>query len=184
MGKVTGMSGCSAAAGGRPLDAVWDIDGSRPFIAVATSDGVTIDQSLDQVDRLTVYRPGSASVAGRRTWTATGTGSFRWLLMAAALGDCHGVLTTGAPTLAAAILDNRGIRLAVVAGPVAAALGAVAEGRGLGFLAAPGSCSCSSPCSTTTLDAGAFPDRPAAAGASLIPLSALTRPPVTPGEPS
>lgn len=175
MGKVTGMSGCSAAAGGRPLDEVWATDHTRPFIAVATSDGVTIDRSLDQVDRLTVYRPGSASPAGARAWSAAGTGSFRWLQMAAALGDCHGVLATGAPTIAAAILDNRDIRLAVVAGPVAAALAAVEEGRGLGFLAAPGSCSCSSPCSTTP-DAGAFPDMPAAAGAQLIPLSALTRP--------
>lgn len=171
------MSGCSAAAGGRPLDEPWQTDPSRPFIAIATSDGRTIDRSLDQVDRLMLFRPGAADAAGTRAWTAAGTGSFRWLQMAAALDDCHGVLTAGAPTIAAALLDNRSIRLAVVAGPIAAALAAVAQRRGLGFLAAAGACSCSSPCSAPPSAAGTvFPDMPAAAGGALIPLSALTRP--------
>ena len=81
------------AAGG-PLNPAED----RPYIAVATLEGVLVNQHLGEADQLSIYAKDEAGfrVVEQRRTPPAGSGSQRWIDLADTLQDCRAVLVASA----------------------------------------------------------------------------------------
>jgi nitrogen fixation protein NifB len=114
------------AAGG-PLDPAED----RPYVAVATLEGVLVNQHLGEADQLSIYAKdenGFRIVQQRRTPPAGG-GSQRWTELAATLQDCRAVLVASAGQAPREALVSRGIKLVMMEGLIEEGLDAVFRGE-------------------------------------------------------
>ena len=113
------------AAGG-PLNPAED----RPYVAVATLEGVLVNQHLGEADQLNILqrrRRGFSS--SKRPTPPAGGGSQRWHDLAEALriaGPCW----SPAPARPRAALASRGIKLVMMEGLIDEGLDAVFRGRG------------------------------------------------------
>ncbi len=114
------------AAGG-PLNPAEN----RPYIAVATLEGVLVNQHLGEADQLSIYaneEAGFRIVEQRRTPPA-GSGSQRWSDLADALSDCRAVLVASAGQAPREALVSRGIKLVMMEGLIDEGLDAVFRGE-------------------------------------------------------
>ena len=115
----------SAASG--PLDPAED----RPYVAVATLEGVLVNQHLGEADQLSIYAKEAAGfrlVEQRRT-PAAGSGPQRWADLAETLHDCRAVLVASAGQAPRQALVNRGIKLVMMEGLIDEGLDAVFAGN-------------------------------------------------------
>jgi nitrogen fixation protein NifB len=111
----------------------------RPYVAVASRDGLFVNQHLGEASQLRIYRPSerrSTLVDIRNIATEAG-GSTRWLSMIDKLKDCCGVLVSGAGAVPRKIFAHHGITVAIVEGLIDEALGATATGGDLMFMVKP-----------------------------------------------
>jgi nitrogen fixation protein NifB len=83
----------------------------RPHVAVASEEGVLINQHLGEAKTLWVYaRRGDGFVlVDRRQAPTVGRGESRWLELASALSDCRALLATDAGAAPRRILSAAGI---------------------------------------------------------------------------
>ena len=89
-------------------------------IAVASSDGSHVNMHLGEADHLLVYDllPPKAKLVGiRKVPPPTPEGS-RWATLADLLGDCSLLLAGGIGPVPRALLDQHGIRVRTVRGPI------------------------------------------------------------------
>jgi nitrogen fixation protein NifB len=109
----------------------------RPYIAVASRDGLQINQHLGEAVSLRIYRTderGADLVAIREVSRQT-EGSMRWLRIVDQLTDCAAILVSGAGPMPCKILEHYGLHVGIVEGSVQEALQAVAIGGDMGFMA-------------------------------------------------
>ncbi len=114
------------AAGG-PLNPAED----RPYIAVASLEGVLVNQHLGEAEQLNIYtkdESGFRLIEQRRTPPA-GSGSQRWADLADALSDCRAVLVASAGQAPREALVSRGIKLVMMEGLIDEGLDAVFRGE-------------------------------------------------------
>jgi nitrogen fixation protein NifB len=113
---------------------------SRPYIAVASRDGLQINQHLGEVTSLRIYRADErgTDLVGIREVSSEAEGSMRWLRIVDQLTDCSAVLVSGAGSMPRKILTHYGLLVGIVEGSVQKALQVVATGGDLGFMAKPG----------------------------------------------
>ncbi len=114
------------AAGG-PLHPGED----RPYIAVASLEGVLVNQHLGEAEQLNIYtkdESGFRLIEQRRTPPA-GSGSQRWAELADALSDCRAVLVASAGQAPREALVSRGIKLVMMEGLIDEGLDAVFRGE-------------------------------------------------------
>ena len=113
-----------AAAG--PLDPTED----RPHVAVATLEGVLVNQHLGEAAQLSIYakEDGGFRLLETRSAPPTGGGSQRWLALADSLHDCRAVLVASAGESPRAALASRGIKLVMMEGLIEEGLEAVFRG--------------------------------------------------------
>jgi nitrogen fixation protein NifB len=114
------------AAGG-PLNPAEN----RPYIAVATLEGVLVNQHLGEADQLSIYAQeakGFRLVEQRRTPPA-GNGSQRWSELAQSLQDCRAVLVASAGQAPREALVKQGIKLVMMEGLIDEGLDAVFRGE-------------------------------------------------------
>jgi nitrogen fixation protein NifB len=114
------------AAGG-PLNPAED----RPYVAVATLEGVLVNQHLGEADQLSIYareERGFRLIEQRRTPPA-GSGSQRWTDLAQTLQDCRAVLVASAGQAPRQALVDRGIKLVMMEGLIDEGLDAVFRGE-------------------------------------------------------
>ena len=114
-------------AAGSPLNPAED----RPYVAVATLEGVLVNQHLGEADQLSIYAKEEAGfriVEQRRTPPA-GNGSQRWSDLADALSDCRAVLVASAGQAPREALVSRGIKLVMMEGLIDEGLDAVFRGE-------------------------------------------------------
>ena len=73
-------------------------DATKPYVAVATSDGVNVDAHLGKAERLLVYeiRQGEVALAGSRPGPPKGGGEARWQTLARTLADCRALIAASA----------------------------------------------------------------------------------------
>lgn len=120
---------------------------NRPFLAVASTDGIHVNQHLGEAKELRIYRvdesgPRPIEV---RVLSNEAEGSMRWLQLGDLLKDCAAVLVSGAGLMPRKVLAHSGLAVGIVEGSVQEALTAVAMGGDLSFMAKPGfSCSAGS----------------------------------------
>lgn len=71
---------------------------SKPYVAVATHEGILVSQHLGEAARFQIWGPSSGSgyrLIEERPAPTPGTGAQRWQALAALLKDCRAVLVSG-----------------------------------------------------------------------------------------
>jgi|WetSurMetagenome_2_1015567.scaffolds.fasta_scaffold20313_3 nitrogen fixation protein NifB len=118
----------------------------RPYVAVASLEGVLVNEHLGQADSLWIFGRkdgGYAPVEKRRTPPA-GNGRERWVALAGLLRDCRAVLACGAGTPPRDTLAEHGVPVIVMEGLVEEALDAVYSGAEIRSPLRQGACGCGS----------------------------------------
>jgi nitrogen fixation protein NifB len=101
---------------------------SRPYVAVASAEGMLVNLHLGEADELLIFDANGQHVATRPAPPA-GRGSQRWQEMAARLNDCRAVLTSGAGETPSRLLTDLGVTVRLTEGLVADAVAEVYQGR-------------------------------------------------------
>ncbi len=105
-------------------------DDTRPCVAVATIEGLLVNQHLGEAGRLAIFRPvprGFELVETRPT-PPPGGGRDRWLALANVLHDCRALLVASAGEAPRSVLAQCGIRVICMEGLIEEGLDAVYRG--------------------------------------------------------
>ena len=105
----------------------------RPHIAVASEEGVLVNQHLGEAAELAIFGQGEHGyeLLEHRTAPTPGTGPQRWERLAELLGDCQAVLVSSAGDAPVSVLGRHGIRVVMMEGLIEEGLDAVFENREL-----------------------------------------------------
>lgn len=113
--------------------------GRRVNVAVASSDGMSVDLHLGQTQKFLIYGPredGLPCLLGMRTAPPAVGGSSRWEELALVLSDCFAVLVSGAGEPPRKVLGDHGIRVLITdadaEGAVDVLYGGGKKGKGKG----------------------------------------------------
>lgn len=109
-----------------------DLSG-RPHVAVATMDGVLINEHLGRAPVFGVYgyEQGAAKLIAQRQAPPAGGGDERWQAMAQTLADCRAVFVGAAGQTPCAILEKAGLHVMVTEGLIDQVIQDYYEGRGV-----------------------------------------------------
>jgi nitrogen fixation protein NifB len=115
------LQGCATSQGD---------ESSRPYVAVASTDGVSVNEHLGQADRFLIYENTPAGPALRESRPAAGKGGGiqRWNRVAESLRDCRSLLVSGIGTNPRGVLSNRGIEVHQTEGPILSTVAFVFNG--------------------------------------------------------
>jgi len=97
------------------------VDAARPYVAVATQEGMLVNQHLGEAARLAIFTADASTESGaryvemRRT-PPLGSGSDRWRDLAALLHDCRAVLVSAAGPTPKGALEATGIAVVEMEG--------------------------------------------------------------------
>jgi nitrogen fixation protein NifB len=111
----------------------------RPYIAVASRDGLFVNQHLGEAAQVRIYKPSErrSTLVDIRNIASEAGGAARWLSMIDKLGDCCGILVSGAGATPRKIFAHHHIAVAIVEGVIEEALAATAKGSDLMFMVKP-----------------------------------------------
>lgn len=103
---------------------------AKPHVAVASLEGMLVNQHLGEADRLLVFRQAANGyeLVETRQAPPPGGGSQRWLDLATTLHDCRAVLTSGAGQSPVTTLREQGIEVVLMEGLIEEGLEAVFRG--------------------------------------------------------
>ncbi len=121
----------------------------RPYVAVATEEGILINQHLGEARTFQIWEQSENSYrkVEDRSGPAVGGGIKRWHQLAKILGDCRAVLVSGVGQTPFDILSKSGVKPVEAAGFIEEGLEAVYENKKTSALkgrrtsCADGSCS-------------------------------------------
>ncbi len=143
--KTDEMRGCLSACASIPAAPTE----SRPYVAVASHEGVLVNQHLGEADKFRIWektadgfkcvdtRPAPKTVGGLQRWTS----------LARSLNDCRAILISSIGTAPADILKKSGIKPVIMSGFIEAGLEGIYDGKDISALKArripcsEGSCS-------------------------------------------
>lgn len=120
----------------------------RPYVAVATNEGMLVNQHLGEALTLNVYRQtpnGYQFVEERRTPKAGG-GDQRWLDLAGVLNDCRALLVSGCGETPKSILKSLKIHVVEMTGLIDEGLDGIYNNRVIKSMAKPDAFKCGSGC--------------------------------------
>ncbi|NTW54505.1 MAG: radical SAM protein [Chlorobaculum sp.] len=110
----------------------------RPYIAVASLEGVLINQHLGEADRFLVYaldeEKKSCTLVDSRTAPPPGGGKDRWEALAARLADCRALLVNSAGGSPQSVLNARGIEVMAMEGVIEEAVYGIFTGQNMKHL--------------------------------------------------
>ena len=124
------MRGCLSACAKLPRHA----EATRPYVAVATLEGVLVNQHLGEATRFQIWKEngdGTYTMVEQRQAPPAGGGAQRWLNISRILGDCRALLVNDLGDTPRAALKKKGIRPVTMAGFIEKGLEAVYTGKGL-----------------------------------------------------
>lgn len=103
----------------------------RPFVAVASHEGVLVNQHLGEAARLLIYQlqDGSAELVDDRPTPAAGSGTQRWEQLSETLHDCRALLVASAGESPRQLLARGGVRVVMMEGLIEEGLQAVYAGQ-------------------------------------------------------
>jgi nitrogen fixation protein NifB len=111
---------------------------NRPFIAVASMEGVLVNQHLGEADRFLVYaldeEKRSCALVDSRMAPPPGGGKDRWEALAERLSDCRALLVNSAGDSPKNVLNARGIDVMQLEGVIEEAVFGVFTGQDLKHL--------------------------------------------------
>nr|WP_321256868.1 radical SAM protein [uncultured Pseudodesulfovibrio sp.] len=117
--KIVGLRGPGEM--GQPSEIMPMPTSERPNVAVVSSNGMEVDMHLGHAATLLIYGPredGLACLLETRQAPAPGTGSSRWVKMAALLDDCFALMTSNAGERPREILSGLGLPVLITDGEV------------------------------------------------------------------
>ena len=103
----------------------------RPCVAVATLEGMLVNQHLGEAARLMVYRQrdDDFEVVEIRSAPPPGGGAERWKQLADMLHDCRALLVSSAGSAPVEVLRREGVRVVMMEGLIEEGLEAVFAGH-------------------------------------------------------
>lgn len=101
----------------------------RPYIAVASMEGILVNQHLGEAQSLWIFEnsQGSPSLIGRRNTPEPGGGNARWRELAKAIEDCHTILVSGIGRAPRWVLEQSGLRVIEMSGLISEGISSVAQ---------------------------------------------------------
>lgn len=109
------------------------IDVSRPYVAVASREGMLVNMHLGEASRLQIWEQTETGFrqAGERKTPPTGSGPKRWEELADVLKDCRAVLCSAVGEAPKQILNKKGVMPYTVSGFIENSLEAVYSGANM-----------------------------------------------------
>lgn len=103
----------------------------RPYIAVATHEGMLVNKHLGEAQSLYLYKqtPNGFRFIEERPTPEAGSGDFRWINLANSLKDCRAILVAGVGENPTNILQHAGIRIIQMTGLIDEGLDAIFNGK-------------------------------------------------------
>ncbi|GFK96079.1 FeMo cofactor biosynthesis protein NifB [Fundidesulfovibrio magnetotacticus] len=129
----------SCAAAPAPVDA------SRPYVAVASMEGMLVNMHLGEAGLFQIWgedEAGGYKLVENRPAPPTGGGPRRWYDLAKALKDCRAVLVSGVGDTPQAILEEEGVKVVAMSGFISQGLDAVFKTGDINKLRAKGGGGC------------------------------------------
>jgi nitrogen fixation protein NifB len=128
--RTSDMRGCLSACANLPRHSM----ARRPYVAVATLEGVLVNQHLGEATRFQIWGEdgmGKYRLIEERPAPPPGGGSQRWFNISRILGDCRAILVNDLGESPRKALEKRGIKPVTMAGFIERGLEAVYTGKGL-----------------------------------------------------
>ena len=128
----------------------------RPFVAVASLEGVLVNQHLGEAFQVLIYgeKEGRIGLLEARQTPGPGGGMARWKELAAILGDCRAILVSGAGANPKKVLDESGIEVIECEGIIDEAVRALYAGENLNHMAVRRPSACGSGCGGNMMGCG------------------------------
>jgi nitrogen fixation protein NifB len=128
----------------------------RPCVAVASMEGVLVNQHLGEADKLLVYaqRAGRIHLQEVRGTPPKGGGNQRWQALAETLSDCSTLLVSGVGANPRQVLGDAGIEVREIEGLIDEAVRAVFAGESLDHMVKRSLTACGAACSGSGLGCG------------------------------
>ncbi len=96
----------------------------RPYVAVASMEGILVNQHLGEAERLWIFEHDEIKpkLVGMREAPEEGSGNQRWRELAKTIEDCHTILVSGVGRAPRWVLENSGLRVIEASGLIAPAM--------------------------------------------------------------
>jgi len=120
----------------------------RPYVAVATNEGLLVNMHLGEAGGLYVYEqsPNGFKFVEERLTPPHGTGDQRWVDLARSLKDCRALLVSGVGENPKVILKSCGVHVIEMTGLIDEGLEGVYNNRVIRSIAKPDAFKCGSSC--------------------------------------
>jgi nitrogen fixation protein NifB len=105
---------------------------TRPHIAVATTDGISVNQHLGRAAYLSIYsrhEGGTSELSEKRSISACLDSDDRWNSLAEALSDCAVLLVSHIGQAPLQVLQSKGIHVEAVEGPITEIVNSVFDNK-------------------------------------------------------
>ena len=128
-----------------------EIDTNRPFVAVASNEGMLVNQHLGEADHLYIFKetPSGYRMVEQRSTPPSGSGNLRWEALGESLKDCRALLVGGVGPSPSAIVGRTGIKIIEMTGLIDDGLDAVYKGKSLKTIKKTDVFKCGAECSGT-----------------------------------
>lgn len=120
----------------------------RPYVVVATNEGLLVNQHLGEAGSLYVYKqtPKGFQFVEERTTPKPGSGDQRWVDLARLLHDCRALLVSGVGETPKSILKSCGVHVVEMTGLIDEGLEGIYNNRVIRSMAKPDAFKCGSSC--------------------------------------
>lgn len=120
----------------------------RPYVAVATNEGLLVNQHLGEADSLSIFKqtPNGFKFVESRPTPPTGGGDARWLEMARMLSDCRAILVSGVGANPKTMLNSCKVHVVEMTGLIDEGLEGVYNNKPIRSIAKPDAFKCGSGC--------------------------------------
>lgn len=137
---------------GKPIESVEE----RPLVAVATFEGMLVNQHLGEAKELHIYRetPNGYRFIEKRPTPPPGDGARRWITLSKTLNDCRALLAGGVGPSPVRILQSSGIRVIQMTGLIDNGLDTVYKGKVLRTIKKADAFKCGQSCSGNAAGCG------------------------------
>ena len=128
----------------------------RPYVAVASLEGVLVNQHLGEASQLLIYgeKDGRIGLLEARQTPEPGSGMARWKELSAVLADCRALLVTGVGGIPRKVLSDSGMAVIECEGIIEEAVQAVFSGKSLRHMAVRQTSACGSGCGGNMMGCG------------------------------
>ena len=129
---------------------------SRPLVAVASLEGVLVNQHLGEACQVLVYgeKQGRIGLIEARPAPEPGGGMERWKELAASLSDCRALLVSGVGATPKKVLGHSGLDVIECEGVIDEAVKAVFAGESLGHMVVRRKTVCGAACGGNQMGCG------------------------------